>query len=95
MKVAETIYLYGRHLKSAGTTYRREHCGGAASVIKNQRGYGLDARLPQEGRNTPRQRSDGERNPGNFPGGHWRIDEAACVSSSEGPSSQSVSTPCT
>ena len=56
MKVAETIYLYGRHLKSAGTTYRREHCVGA-SVIKNQRGYGPDARLPQEGRNTPRQRS--------------------------------------
>ena len=81
-------------MKAAGTTYRHERCVGAASVVKNQLGQVSDARLPQEGRNTPRQRFDSERNPGNFSGGHWRIDEADCTSPSEGPSSRYFSLPC-
>ena len=78
----------------------------SSAVSTNIRGDMPDARLPQEGRITPRQRSDDETNSGNWssarlqrsviPGGAWRIDEADCDSPSEGSSSRHISpSPCT
>ena len=98
--------------KYAGTICCRERCGGAARDFReiaerqtriastNPRGSMPDARLPQEDRITPRQRSDDETNSGNWssarlqrsviPGGAWRIDEADCDSSSEGSSGRHI-----